>query len=249
MKPVRHLGATTPGLADYGETEREHPNWEGFRSHRAGAALAELRDVLVDNQHGLCAYCEIVLEPREIQIEHVVPRSAGAGGAALELDIGNLLACCLGGAKDSPRRAAFRRPIRNNLSCGEAKGNRSKTAFLDPRELPSGASLFRVDLEGMIFPDETACQRCGVSVSRVRLTIRILGLNVPRLRGARARRWSDLLASWGAYEDDPEVMATAARLVLLPDRDGRLGEFFTTARSYFRDTAETVLAEAPGEWV
>ena len=149
MKPVRHLGATTPGLADYRETEREHPNWEGFRSHRAGAALAELRDVLVDNQHGLCAYCEIVLEPREIQIEHVVPRSAGAGGAALELDIGNLLACCLGGAKDSPRRAAFRRPIRNNLSCGEAKGNRARGG---PRRLGRLDAL-RIHLESIVYAE------------------------------------------------------------------------------------------------
>ena len=59
----------------------------------------------------------------------------------------------------------------------------------------------------------------------------------------------DLLRLSAGDEDDSATVEEVARQVLSPDADGRLLEFFTTARSYFGDAAETVLAEAPEEWV
>lgn len=41
----------------------------------------------------------------------------------------------------------------------------------------------------------------------------------------------------------------AARMEFLPDETGRLPAFFTTTRSFFREAAESVLAEPPQNWI
>lgn len=249
MKPVRRIGRPTPGLAEYRGVEQDHPSWEGFRSHRSGAAYHELRAALIENQRGLCGYCEIDLGSAGVQIEHVTPKSARDADSEGELEIRNLLASCHGGTKRSPHPRAYQTPVAKNRSCGPAKGGQSEPAFLDPRDLPAAPALYQVDAEGKITPDADACAAAGIPASRVAASIRLLGLDVERLRTARAEVWGDLLGMSARHADDSAKMQKLARAVLLPDADGRLSEFFTTARSYFRDAAETVLAEAPEEWV
>lgn len=249
MKRIRRIERPTPGLADYRSVERDHPSWEGFRSHRSGEAYRELRRAQVENQRGLCGYCEIDLESAGVQIEHVRPRSVDASDPEGELSIGNLLASCHGGTRRSPRPQAYRTPIGPNRSCGPAKGGVSNPAFLDPRDLPASPSLYRVDPEGRITPDTAACVAVGVPASRVTESIRLVGLDGERLRRARVAVRADLLRLSADHEDDSAEMEEVARQVLLPDGEGRLFEFFTTARSFFGEAAETVLAEAPQEWV
>ena len=249
MKRIRRLDEATPGLSDYRNVERDHPSWVGFKSHQDGAAYHELREALIEKQRGLCGYCEIALTTSDTQIEHVIPRSAGNTGAAQELDAGNLMACCRGGNVKPPRPATYRHPRRKNLSCDAAKANQVDAAFLDPRELPVAPPLFRVDSEGRVGVNEVGCAAAGIPVARVVATIKILGLNVDRLRNARARRWFELLAVWDQVGSDPVVMQRAAQVILTPREDGRLDEFFSTARSYFGSAAVAALAETPETWM
>ena len=79
-------------------------------------------------------------------------------------------------------------------------------------------------------------------------TIQILGLNVPRLRGARAARWRHLQDDWYSYDDDPAKIRAAAKRELLPDESGKLPAFFTTTRSFFEPLAEAILDEAGLSW-
>lgn len=249
MKSLRRLDEPTPGLADYRAVEREHPSWDGFRSHRAGCAYRELRQVLVENQRGLCGYCETSLSDADTQVEHVVPRSAGASGREGELAAGNLIACCSGQGKSQQEQTADGPPARSGHTCGQAKGNRIDPDFLDPRDLPATPPLFKVDAEGRITPNERGCAKAGVPAARVTATIEMLQLNEERFRQDRRDRWFALLSVWSGYGKDAIRLQRAARRVLLPDAAGRLREFFTTARAYFGDPAETVLEEAPEEWV
>ena len=249
MKRIRRVEQPTPGLAEYRSVEWESPSWDGFRSHRSGAAYRELRTALVENQRGLCCYCEIDLVSAGVQIEHVRPRSAAVSDPGGELGIGNLLASCYGGTKRSPRPQVYSPPVGSNRSCGPAKGGASNPAFLDPRDSPASPSLYRVDPEGRITPDADACAAVGVPVSRVAASIRLVGLDVGRLRRARVAVRRDLLRLSAGDEDDSATVEEVARQVLSPDTDGRLLEFFTTARSYFGDAAEAVLAEAPEDCV
>lgn len=248
MKPLRALDAPTPGLADYLAVAGDDGDWDGFCSHRRGGARRELVEKLVELQHELCGYCEIGLAPSNRQVEHVIPRSHGQCGSEKALDETNMIACCLGGERESGDPAQFRRPVRENRSCGQRKGGHDGENFVDPRQLPPSPSPTRVTHDGRIDADADACRAAGRSVDDVRETIEILGLNVERLRLRREAIWRELSAAYDDYVHDPGKMRAAARGGLLPDADNRLPEFFTTARSYFARWGEDVLALDP-QWI
>ena len=251
MKRIRALPDPTPGLADYLDAV-DHANWEEFRSHNAGTSHRELRDTLARNQHGLCAYCEIELRESRRQIEHVIPRSDEMVGNQGTLDVANMVACCMGGTTKPGGNDAgdhHREPIRDNMSCGQAKGNRHDNAFIDPRDLPAVPSLTRVRDNGLIEVDERACQDADFMPDHVTRTIEILNLNAERLRLAR-ERWRDALVDKSQHvADDADRMNEWIRALLTPDADDGLPRFFTTARCYFGPVAERILDEPPRRWI
>ena len=107
MKRIRKLSHPTPGLDAYlAEKDNDAKDWEEFRSHKAGASYRELVEALVDTQHGLCGYCEIDINERDRQVEHVLPQSAPQQGAARALDHANMIACCKGGTLQTDRRGS-----------------------------------------------------------------------------------------------------------------------------------------------
>ena len=257
MKRIRALEEPTPGLAEYKECDGECATWEGFGSYRGSSdAKRELAQALADTQHGLCGYCEIGLHLRDQEIEHVIPRSDTAhGGAESVLDHTNMIACCRGGTSE-PRHSdiredpsRFRRPVKAHRSCGQAKGDASDVRFLDPRKLPALPSVVRVSVDGVIAPDATACAAVGLDEARVQRSIEVLGLNVPRLRDARADRRRALEDDWHEYGGDLQKIRAAARRELLPGESGKLPDFFTTARSFYGSVAEAILDEPSRSWV
>ena len=252
MKVIRKLGVPTPGLADYLTCVGDDSDWNEFRSHEAGASYNELRDVLTENQHGLCAYCEIALESRHRQVEHVIPRSDARPGKAKALDIANMVASCMGGTVEvrsaDEDEALYRKPVARNMSCGQAKGERHDECFIDPRVLPVAPPLARVSENGNIEVDEVACRHAGMPPERMERTIEVLNLNADRLRSARARRWIDLVEVSGAIEGEEEMDAWV-RFALKPDENGLLTPFFTTTRCYFAPLSERILDEKPRSWI
>ncbi len=255
MKTIRALNSPTSGLAEYLNAVGSTANWEDFRSHNSGASYRELRDTLTQNQHGLCAYCEIELTELDYQIEHVIPRSDPQHGASREIDITNLIACCKGGtssvfasSEKSRDEDRYLKPIRYNMSCGQAKGDRNDTVFLDPRKLPALPSLTKILHDGRIEVDEEACRSEGMSPIRVIRTIEILNLNAKRLRLAREKWWNDLVDR-SVQINHPNMMNAWVHSVLMPNEDDLLDPFFTTSRCYFGPLGERVLAQQPQTWI
>ena len=248
MKKIRALNNPTPGLVEYLSCVGERVNWEEFRSHSSGASYKELRESLTQNQHRLCAYCEIGI--RDCQVEHVIPQSDCELGKAQALDIANMVVCCLGGTAPEVGSEQGHRK-RRGATCGQAKGNQRDERFVDPRQLPALPSLLRVIDNGLIQADEAACRMAGFPPDRVTRTIEILNLNSERLRSAREKRWNGLGEEWRQVDDpdDPEVLNEWMRAELRPDESGRLVPFFTTSRSYFAPLSESVLAEDPQDWI
>lgn len=263
MKVIRELNKPTPGLAEYIDAEGDNANWDGFRDHNAGASYNELIEELIDAQHGLCGYCEINLCGSNLiefdrQIEHVIPRGDSQYGASKEVDITNMIACCKGGTSPvfaSSERSSdedrYLEPVKDNMSCGQAKGGRNDSDFLDPRKLPVLPSLTNVLVDGRIEVDEEACEKAGIPIAQVTRTIEILNLNAERLRLARETRRNDLIERSGQITDpdDPSKMDVWVHAVLTPNENGRLVPFFTTARSYFGPLAERVLEQQPQAWI
>ncbi len=246
MKRIRDLIYPTPGLVAYLELEGRGADWTGFRNHDSGAAYRELIEALLGVQHGLCGYCEIDLAELDRQVEHVVPRNSLEGGKR-ELDAANLIACCKGGTRkhevDNERKLD---PIRQNRSCGEAKGDTMDPDFIDPRALPAFPSVVRVRRDGKIVADEAACAKTGFSFEKTCKTIKILGLNVERLRTARQRHWNALNDGLEKCQTYEEIHDRAG--VILRPLNNKLTRFFSTNRSFF-PMSEEILMEHAEEWV
>ncbi len=258
MKRICELNKPTLGLAEYLDYVGDDANWDEFRDHHAGTSYNELIKKLIDVQRGLCGYCEINFIELDRQIEHVIPRSDPQHGAAREVDITNMIACCRGGTSPvfaSSERISdedrYRKPVTDNMSCGQAKSDRNDADFLDPRKLPALPSLTKVLVDGQIEVDEEACESEGIPTARVTHTIEILNLNAERLRSAREKQWNNLEeeADQIGDPDDSDIMDAWSRSVLMPDDAGRLVPFFTTTRSYFGPLAERVLEQQPQAWI
>lgn len=257
MKRIRTLRAPTPGLEAYlNECHAGEESWEGFRNHAAGASRRELVSSLASLQRGLCGYCEIDLKERDVQVEHVIPRSDPSRGTLEELNPGNMIACCLGGTArnlygpdTNGDEGRYLEPVKRNLSCGQAKGEANDAEFVDPRTIPALPSVTKVYPNGMIEADQHACAGCGVSAERVSRTIGVLGLNAERLRSRRERRWRALNQNWRNHFNDPSLMELAVRGEVLPNANGHLSRFFTTSRSFFGQYGEHVLRQDIHRWV
>ena len=252
MKRIRTLNGPIPDLAAYRARARGNATWQGYRKSwsKAGAArYKKLIESLTDLQHGLCGYCEIDLREDDRQVEHVIPQSDPNRGKSGSLDAANMTACCLGGTKKSGGAEQYLPSVKKNISCGQAKGGKTLPDGLDPRALPALPSLTSVDFRGRIEADAAACASCGIAAGNVNAAIEMLGLNVERLRLAREKHWDALSNNWQEHYGDEEIMEEAARMALLPGKDGRLPKFFTTGRSYFAPLSESVLAELPQAWI
>lgn len=251
MKVISELKTPTSGLAEYLEVVGDKANWDEFRSHNSGRSYHELREALTLNQHGICAYCENAINDRRRQVEHVIPQSDDEDGKRRATDIANMVACCLGGTVQIHAKDRYRRPGRNNISCGQAKGSKNVVSFADPRTLPALPSVLRVIDDGQIEADERNSKQAGVPTERITRTIEILNLNAERLRLQRERRWIGLQEESLKVDDlnNPEFMKTWIRDLLTPDENDRLNPLFTTTRSYFGALAETILAEESPKWI
>lgn len=256
MKKIRELNKPTPGLDEYLNFLGDEPNWDAFRSHYSGASYNELRDALTQNQHGLCAYCEIAIKEWRRQVEHVIPQSNDELDNSKDLDIANMVACCMGGTRSTYglEDDHYLEPVKRNMSCGQAKGNQNDENFIDPRILPALPSLMKVIDNGLIEADENACQMADFLPEHVTRTIEILNLNAERLRSAREKRWQSLDEEWQQIDDidNPDEMNKWIRDLLTPNENGQLASFFTTTRSFFgtfSTLSESILAQQPQTWI
>jgi uncharacterized protein (TIGR02646 family) len=259
MKRIAGLATAPPSHVAFHADVSIEKTWESLRDH---PAYRELRDALADRQHGLCAYCETDLIPNDISIEHIVPRSDPEHGKHLACDHGNMLAVCRGGGNTAvfgpcvrhpdPRRVLP--PIEKNLCCGQAKGDRPASDFLDPRHIPRSPAIVSVGEDGTIASVSDACREHGIDRGAVDAHLDRLRLHIERLRIRRETIWQELAMSFDLFlnlpatERDDHLTALAERQ-LLPNHENKLAPFFTTARSFFGPLAETILARPPQAWV
>lgn len=168
----------------YREANRESRDWEAFRGT---AAYGVVKDELIANQHGICAYCETRLsaDRAKVRIEHFHPKSDVSDPHNWTLDWRNLMAVCMGGANVPDKSSAY-----GELHCDANKGS-DLTPILNPYEMPTEL-LFDLTERNELVPDVHACARVGVAGAAgrstrelVENTIRVLNLNCRELRGVR----------------------------------------------------------------
>lgn len=235
--------------------------WSRFRDDEAYAIV---RDALVAAQGGLCMYCEQRLTHEDgrlvttdQQVEHVLAKSGDVGRTLAWTNLGG---CCVGGTwPHHTDRSRYLKGTRKkpNTSCGQTKNDLDLPVGCDPRSFPlSSPRLVRIDLDGTMRPEVTACAQHGIDPTNLKEAIdKTLGLNCDRLRLARSKL-IDELKGWAVAALKlllQEVSAPAAQqeeflklyagLRLQPDAHGHLRRFWTTERQYLEPYSDQWIAQ------
>lgn len=234
----------------------EHPEeiWEHFR-RRCRRGYRQVKRSILEDQHGLCAYCEISIkfaenenEVDDFRVEHFYPK---AGTNELEhnyhLDWKNLLGVCHGGSQPDVPNAQWRfSSQKKDRSCDVPKGNKEITKrILNPLQIPADVRLFcYAEHTGRMLVDRETCPK--QLQTKARNTIKELNLNAPRLMRMRKAVIERLNEEVEAYlrngAELEETLEYLAKMFTAVDECGRYLPFFTVIRWYFGDAAEKILA-------
>jgi uncharacterized protein (TIGR02646 family) len=158
--------------------------WKDLKKNRD--TLNAIRDTLVSDQKGLCAYCEMSLHENNRSVEHFIPCNQSTKENNHDLDWQNMLAICLppGGMKDEDLENP--QLLKDLPCCGQKKGGFiPDSRLLNPLNLPT-LRLFKFSSkDGEIRPDEISCLKAGIPIENIQFTIDTLELNVQRLKDQR----------------------------------------------------------------
>lgn len=227
--------------------------WEHFR-RRCRHGYKEVKEEILRDQHGLCAYCEISIklsenedEVDDFRVEHFYPKNATLEhGHNYHLDWRNLLGVCHGGSQPFVPDAEWRySSLKRDRSCDVPKGGKEiSELILNPLKIPGKVRLFRyAEHNGKMFVDEDSCP--AHLQSKAKSTIRELNLNAPRLMRMRREVMRKLEEEIGlALEQGEEldtVLEALAQNCLTPDYHGISLPFFSVIRWYLGEAAERVI--------
>lgn len=251
MKRVYKTPQEPQSLADY-RAKHPHATWEQFR-RRSPRGYSAIKQQLLQDQHGLCAYCEISIKAAQhydqvddFRVEHFYPKGATQEqGHNYHLDWHNLLGVCHGGSQplvpDSQWRFSTNKQDR---SCDVPKGGKTiSREILNPLRLPGRSRVFAYEEHtGRMLVDYSSCPKS--LRQKAENTIRELNLNAPRLMRMRLEVMRTLAA---AIEQElaqgRELEETLLLLAesMLPNYEGRMLPFFSVIRWYLGAPAEYII--------
>lgn len=233
-------------------------NWEHFRRY-SPKGYEEIKARLLEEQHGLCAYCEIDLKHTEedgvvddFRVEHFYPKKGTEDEEHnYHLDWQNMLGVCHGGSQaqvvDPEKR--FTR-MKSEHSCDVPKSDKAiSEIILNPLEITMEKRLFHYSSKGKMFVDDKYCPE--ELREKAENTIRELNLNCGRLQRLRReviQRVQDELFAITCNPDlTPEELDEVERELayawLTPNMEGKYLAFFSAIRSVLNRGAEEYLAE------
>ena len=173
-----------------------------------------LKKKLIQEQGGICCYCEQSIILSNSHIEHFRPQDTYKG---LSLDYNNLLCSC---QKEPDKETP--------LHCGHRKGNWFEEDLLVSPLDPSCEDRFHFTDDGRIFPavpdDEVAAE-----------TIKRLALDIPALSSARK---AVIEAIYGLDANTPltrEELQQVIQEYLKKKPDKKFNPFWTTVKQLYPD--------------
>jgi uncharacterized protein (TIGR02646 family) len=212
--------------------------WDDFDEGNV-VSYDQLRKTLLDDQHGLCAYCEINLilnldenYPRDFRVEHFHPKEDKATAKNWGLDWQNLLAVCHGGQVSS---AGIDRHTYPDVSCDVPKqGKLLDDIIINPLlHLKNQTQLFNINSgTGELYIHH----RCPPDLSsRAANTLQedYLNLNAKRLCDFRLEQIQTIQDHLSEH-----TIETILTVFLQPNQP-----FFSTVRAYFDKAAEQHLSQ------
>jgi uncharacterized protein (TIGR02646 family) len=230
---------------------RPDNSWEQF--NQKDARKREVQERLIEDQGGLCAYCEVDLKPgvdeqlADLRVEHFHPKSDRTTGKNWHLEWSNLLACCHAGSQKGVVDADERYTSPDHHSCDVPKGQHNwDEDIINPLHLPAFPPIFKYQRSnGSIQVDPPNCQQAGLDPTKAQATIDKLRLDAERLRNLRQgelNRINELMISEVAKGlSVAEARQRLAKALLRKDGNNRWPKFFSAIRSYLGSAAEEQL--------
>lgn len=208
---------TSPEMAKY--------RWKNFRKKD------KLSKALREDQHGLCAYSEIIPESESLgtHIEHVVPKSVTPERT---FDIKNLVVSALSCSD-------LKQMNKSDYFGGHAKLDRyDETLFISCLDSDC-AQYFSYISNGLV---EAKKDLTDEGFEKANYTIQLLNLNSPYLVTLRKSWINELDSLIEEYLDDDLPLEELARFNLLPEEGGGLAQFYSATLQRFGPVGEKVLA-------
>lgn len=233
--------------------------WEQLCDNEPATAH-ESRNLAIEDQHSLCAYCEQKIssdDPLHRGVEHFHPKSDRSGNHNWGLDWANMLAVCDGGTRSSPA-SRVNYPLPDNLSCDAYKNHMiSKKSLpmecegylLDPLGTPAFPNLFSLDKStGFLEPATENCSGLDIpgnvydnTAELISHTIEALNLNCDRLTEKRKRLVWDIDHNIKVIRSRGYSTAEMRSLLVKRYLMAKWPEFFTTIRCCIGSAAEEYL--------
>ena len=197
MKKINKSLPPNP-LTDF-YTSNKDGTWDDFRNHLLSNSYNQTKEIIFQDQDGLCGYCEdylLGLDNSQRQIEHFHDKSdKDLSVTNWALDWNNVFGVCKGG---SDQGAIY--PTPRNLSCDAHKNHYLKSAqtegvYINPLDAPY-APIFDFDkATGRLKPNIAICDTLNSYAPNnyqnfrelVEKTIDILNLNCDRLTSNRLK--------------------------------------------------------------
>lgn len=205
--------------------EQAESRWESFRKHKP-----RLKDLLLKEQFGLCAYSEIRPDEHDLEthIEHIRPKSRFP---TRTFDYHNMVVNALSNTdlQNLPKKEYF---------AGHAKGrNYDEARFISPlmEECPR---FFRYLSDGRIAPNITLSEE---EQRKAEYTIDLLNLNSQFLRNRRSIWLDELDQLIDEYLHDERLSFLAD--CELGKTNGRLRSFHTATGQRFGSLGKSVIKE------
>jgi len=184
-------------------------DWQPTYKNLSGEPKEAVKNALMDEQGYICCYCERRLTDEDSHIEHFRPQSDPAADA---LDYGNMLCSCMNNLqKGEPRR------------CGNLKENWFDERLLISPLDPSCEESFAYTGDGHVKPADSGDEAAA-------MTIKKLGLDIPKLNALRARAIEPFLEDGLSIEDLKRFVTGYLQRGI----NGMYSEFWTMIRYLFR---------------
>ncbi|KPA09380.1 hypothetical protein MHK_010411 [Candidatus Magnetomorum sp. HK-1] len=249
----------TPGPNHLTNYEKKYPvaNWSDFKNYNGGEGYQCIRNQILKDQGGLCAYCEtkiIDLPPHKQRVEHFHAKSDKAfKNKNWALDWNNIFGVCIGG-DDSDKKL---HPLPENLSCDSHKNH-----LFNKKQLPEACEKFLVNPLKMIatpclfdFHKATGELRPNINTQKheskkndyeiseelLKKSIDILNLNCDRLKQQRLlilKKYNQMIAK-ARKRNDKECFSKISALWF----KDKWQSFFTTRRLLLGKHAEVFLSK------
>lgn len=246
MKKINKSLPPNPLTVFYASKPTE--NWEKFRKHRNLKSYNRVKEIVFEDQNGLCAYCEdyiLHLGKDKRRIEHFHDKSdTDLSVNNWALDWNNVFGVCNGGTDEG---STYRIP--QNLSCDAHKERvlaspHTEGILLNPLDFPLSPIFLFDKVTGHLNADIEICKQLDLYVPNsydsfkelVEKTIEILNLNCDRLSKKRLKvfREYNRLITVARQKNNPDLLKKLPAHWL----GGEPLSFFTVRRCLLGEAAE-----------